>query len=57
MLRLTRRIGESVVIGDGIEVTIMDIRGNQVHLGITAPREVNVVRDEPLERVRAEKQG
>jgi len=54
MLRLTRRIGESVVIGDGIEVTIMNIRGHQVHLGITAPREVKVIRDELLERDRAE---
>lgn len=54
---LTRRSGESVVIGDGIVVTIIDVRGDGVRIGIDAPREVRVHRAEVLEAVRAENVG
>lgn len=46
MLLLTRRIGESVVIGDGVEVRVMSVQGSQVRLGIAAPREVTILRSE-----------
>ena len=48
MLILTRRIGESLTIGDQIEVKIVNIKGNQIVLGIEAPREISVVRSELL---------
>ncbi|CAM5789398.1 Translational regulator CsrA OS=Cellulomonas persica OX=76861 GN=csrA PE=3 SV=1 [Cellulomonas persica] len=54
---LTRRAGESVVIGDGIVVTIIDVRGDGVRIGIDAPRSVKVHRAEVLEAVRAENVG
>jgi carbon storage regulator len=54
MLVLSRKIGQSIVIGDGIEITIVELRGDQVRLGIDAPREVPVNRKEILERMRAE---
>ena len=46
MLILTRKVGESVIIGDDIEVTVLGIKGGQVRLGLTAPAEVKVHRDE-----------
>jgi carbon storage regulator len=46
MLILSRRAGESLTIGDEITVTVVGVNGNQVRLGITAPREVRVLRDE-----------
>jgi carbon storage regulator len=46
MLVLTRREGESLLIGDDVEITIVEISGNRVRLGVTAPRTVNVVRVE-----------
>lgn len=49
MLVLTRRIGETLVIHDDIEVTILDIKGHQVRIGIKAPRDVAIVRTELLE--------
>jgi carbon storage regulator len=52
MLVLTRRVGESVVIGDGIVVTVMDVRGDGVRIGIDAPRSVRVHRSEVLDAVR-----
>ncbi|MCG3201212.1 MAG: Translational regulator CsrA [Gammaproteobacteria bacterium] len=48
MLILTRRIGETLVIGDDIEVTILGIKGRQVRVGINAPRDVNIAREELL---------
>lgn len=57
MLVLTRRAGESVVIGDGIVVTIIDVRGDGVRIGIDAPRSVKVHRAEVLDAVKAENAG
>ena len=51
MLILTRRIGETICVGDDIEVTVLGINGNQVRLGVTAPRSVDVHRQEIYERI------
>ena len=49
MLILTRRIGESLKIGDEIEISIVKVKGNQIVLGIEAPREISIIRSELLE--------
>ena len=54
MLILTRRPGETLIISDNIRVTVLDVSGNQVRLGVTAPREVPVHREEVAERIRLE---
>jgi len=54
MLILTRRIGETVVIGENVTVTILGIKGNQIRVGIDAPKSVSVHRLEIVERNRAE---
>lgn len=54
MLVLSRRKGEAVIIGDGIKVTVIDVRGDQIRLGIDAPRTVSVHREEVYEQVLAE---
>ncbi|PRK31738.1 Carbon storage regulator, partial [Haemophilus influenzae] len=46
MLILTRKVGESVLIGDDISITVLSVRGNQVKLGVEAPKEVSVHREE-----------
>lgn len=54
MLLLTRRVGETIVIGDNIRVTITEVRGMQVRLGIEAPRDIPVHREEVAERIALE---
>ena len=51
MLVLARRVGESIIIEGGIEITVLSMEGNQVKIGIDAPKEVNIVRKELLKRV------
>lgn len=55
MLILTRRVGESLIIGDDIVVSVLEIKGNQVRIGIEAPKNVSVHRNEVYERIQAEK--
>jgi carbon storage regulator len=57
MLILTRRVGESVVIGDDIGVTILGVKGNQVRIGVTAPKDVTVHRQEIYERIKSEQEA
>ena len=56
MLILTRRVGETVMIGDEVTVTILGVKGNQVRTGITAPKSVAVYREEIYDRRQAEQQ-
>jgi carbon storage regulator len=55
MLILTRRVGETLMIGTEVTVTVMAVNGNQVRIGINAPKDVAVHREEIYERVQAEK--
>lgn len=57
MLILTRRVGETVVIGNDVTVTVLGVKGNQVRLGVNAPREVAVHREEIFERIQGEHAG
>ncbi len=54
MLVLTRRVGERVLIGDDIEVTVLDVKGDSVRIGIQAPRETRIQRAEILDAVQSE---
>ena len=54
MLILTRRIGETLVIGDEVNVTVLGIKGNQIRIGVDAPREVTVHREEIYQRIKQE---
>ncbi len=55
MLILTRRVGESLMIGDNVNVTVLGIRGNQVRIGVDAPKDVAVHREEIYDRIQQEK--
>ncbi|CAM3888203.1 carbon storage regulator CsrA [Avibacterium volantium] len=55
MLILTRKVGESLLIGDEISITILSVRGNQIKVGVNAPKEVSVYREEIYQRIREAK--
>ena len=55
MLILTRRVGETLMIGDEVTVTILGVKGNQVRVGVNAPKDVSVHREEIYMRIQAEK--
>lgn len=57
MLILTRRVGETLMIGDDITVTVLGVKGNQVRMGIEAPKHVAIHREEIYERIQAEQLG
>ncbi len=57
MLILTRRINETLNIGDDVQVTVLGIKGNQVRIGINAPRDVPVHREEIYQRIKREERG
>ncbi len=57
MLILTRRIGETLIIGDDVNITVLGVKGNQVRLGINAPKDVSVHREEIYLRIQQEREG
>jgi len=57
MLILTRRVGETLMIGDEVTVTVLGVKGNQVRIGVNAPKDVSVHREEIYERIRREREG
>ena len=54
MLILTRRVGETVMIGDDVSVTVLRVKGNQIRLGVNAPKNVSVQREEIFDRMKGE---
>ena len=56
MLILTRRIGETLMIGDEVKVTVLGVKGNQVRIGVDAPKHVLVHREEIYDRIKEEKE-
>lgn len=57
MLILTRRVGETLMIGDEVTVTVLGVKGNQVRIGVNAPKDVSVHREEIYDRIQKEKEG
>jgi carbon storage regulator len=57
MLVLTRKLGETIVIGDNIIIKVVDIHGKQIRLGIEAPNEITIFRGEIYERIQQENKG
>lgn len=57
MLILTRRIGETLMVGDDVTVTVLGVKGNQVRLGVNAPRDIAVHREEIYQKIQNEKSG
>jgi len=57
MLVLTRKPGQSIMIGDGVEVQVLSVAGEKVRLGITAPRDVSIFRNEVYDRIEQEQGG
>ncbi|NCF74429.1 MAG: carbon storage regulator CsrA [Gammaproteobacteria bacterium] len=57
MLILTRRAGETVMIGNDVTITVLGVKGNQVRIGINAPKDVAVHREEIFERIQSEQSG
>lgn len=57
MLILTRRVGEALVIGEEVTVTVLGVKGNQVRIGVKAPKTTSVHREEIFERIKAERAG
>ncbi len=55
MLILTRRVGETLMVGDDVTVTVLEVKGNQVRIGINAPKDVAVHREEIYRRIQNEK--
>jgi carbon storage regulator len=55
MLVLTRKPGQSIMIGDGVEIQVLSVAGEKVRLGVTAPREVSIFRNEVYERISEER--